>query len=233
MKKTLSLTVALVLSLTLLSTALAITEGDYIWDGHPITLVSVDTKPMFVPAEMTDDQYAIAIDLTVPDSVLADDTLRRPFFTQAKLVDENGTLYSVSAAATGETGHLLFFAVDKGIDVDALTFQFLIETASDVPEEYVGQWKGSVGDINLSFDVGVDGKGSYTFEQSGYHESYDFTLAVDSETFTVQIPKDNKLGIATIEGTYTYSDSVLTLEVQTTFSNGRVFSYTVPCERVE
>jgi len=182
---------------------------------------------------MTDDQYAVAIDLTVPDSVLADDTLRRPFFTQAKLVDENGAVYSVSAAATGETGHLLFFAIDKGIDVDTLTFQFQTEVSSDVPEEYVGQWMGSVNDINLSFDVGVDGKGTYTFEQSGYHESYDFTLTVDSESFFVQIPKNNKLGIAAIDGMYSFGDGVLTLEVQTTFANGRVFSYTVPCERVE
>ena len=81
--------------------------------------------------------------------------------------------------------------------------------------------------------VGMDGTGTYTFEQSGYYESYAFALKVESETFSVQIPKGNQLGIAACEGTYSYSDGVLTLEVQTTFANGRVFSYTVPCERVE
>ncbi|MCL2544683.1 MAG: hypothetical protein FWE77_02060 [Clostridia bacterium] len=233
MKKTLSLALALVLSLTLLSAALAITEGDYIWEGHTVTLVSVNTKPMFAPADMTDDQYAIALELTVPASLLADDAPRRLFFEQAKLVDESGKVYSLGAAATGETGHLLLFAVDKGTDADALSLQFIAGAASGIPQEYVGQWAGKAGDINLSFDVGADGAGTYTFEQSGYYENYDFALQVDSEAFSVQIPKGNQLGIASCEGTYAYADGVLTLEVQTTFANGRVFSYTVPCQRVE
>jgi len=233
MKKTLSLFLAPLLSLALLSTALAITEGDYTWEGHTVTLSSVDTKPMFVPAAMTDDQYAVAIDLTVSESVLMDDALPQLFFEQAKLVSESGTVYSVGAAATGETSLLLFFTVDKGIDADALTLQFITASASGMPEEYVGQWAGSVGDITLSFTVDADGTGVYTFEQSGYFESYDFALAVDSETFSVQIPANNQLGIVTIDGTYSYAEGVLTLEVQTTFANGRVFEYTVPCERAE
>ncbi len=110
----------------------------------------------------------------------------------------------------------------------------LIPTASaaSVPEEYVGEWMGSTGNINLSFTVAVDGAGSYTFEQSGYHESYDFSLLVDSETFSVQIPEDNKLGIVACEGTYAYSDGVLTLDVRTTMGSG-MFEYTVPCKKVE
>ncbi|MCL2146418.1 MAG: hypothetical protein FWH52_01300 [Synergistaceae bacterium] len=101
-----------------------------------------------------------------------------------------------------------------------------------IPSEYVGEWAGSVGDINLSFSVNEDGTGTYTFEQSGYLEKYDFFLKVESETFSVQIPEGNKLGIATCGGTYTYADGVLTLGVQTIFANGRVFEYTVPCQRV-
>ncbi len=101
-----------------------------------------------------------------------------------------------------------------------------------VPAEYIGDWTGHSGDINLSFSVGPDGAGTYTFEQSGYEERYDFTLSVDSDTFSVQIPKDNKLGIQTCEGTYAYADGVLTLDVKTTMASG-VFAYTVPCTRAE
>lgn len=99
--------------------------------------------------------------------------------------------------------------------------------------EYAGQWTGSVGDINLSFNVGAAGTGTYTFEQGSYSESYDFSLSVESKTFSVQIPKVNQLGIVSIDGTYAYADGVLTLEVQTTFANGQVFAYTVPCQRTE
>lgn len=105
------------------------------------------------------------------------------------------------------------------------------ESSDSIPNEYIGYWEGSVDDIALSFDIGSDGTGTYTFEQSGYSESYDFTLEAGTETFSVKIPKDNTLGIAKIEGTYVYSDGILTLDVRTTFVNGRVFEYTVPCQK--
>jgi hypothetical protein len=105
-------------------------------------------------------------------------------------------------------------------------------SAKSIPEEYIGQWEGSVEDINLSFNVEPDGTGLYTFEQSGYSESHDFTLEAGTETFSVTIPAKNILGIVNIEGTYEYSDGMLILNVQTTFFNGNVFEYTVPCKRV-
>ena len=235
MKKAMSLILALVLSLVLLSTALAVTEGTmYGWINDLVIKVkAVNTKPMFAPAGITDDQYPLAVELTVSNEIWEDENLYHELYGQAKLVDENGVSYAPGAATSKDQTLTLLFAVDKGVEVDTLTLQFIAEAASGMPEEYVGKWAGSVNDINLSFDVGADGTGDYTFEQSGYHESYAFTLAVDSETFSVQIPKNNKLGIATIEGTYTYSAGTLTLKVKTTFANGREFSYTVPCERVE
>lgn len=105
------------------------------------------------------------------------------------------------------------------------------DAAGKIPDELTGQWSGSVDDINLSFNVESDGTGKYSFEQKGYSESYDFKLEAGAETFSVKIPEDNKLGIAKIEGTYAYSEGVLTLDVRTTFSSGRVFTYTVPCRK--
>ena len=101
-----------------------------------------------------------------------------------------------------------------------------------IPIEYIGSWEGSTDGIKLSFKIEPDGTGVYTFEQGGYTESYDFSLEVGSETFSVQIPANNTLGIVTIEGTYKYSDEKLTLDVKTTFSDGREFKYTVPCRKV-
>lgn len=103
--------------------------------------------------------------------------------------------------------------------------------ASGIPEEYIGDWRGSADGIYLSFSIESDGTGTYIFDQNGYRESYGFTLSVDSGSFAVQIPADNKLGIVSCEGSYTYADDTLTLRVKTTMSGGRVFEYTVPCER--
>jgi hypothetical protein len=102
-----------------------------------------------------------------------------------------------------------------------------------IPIEYIGQWEGTVDNIWLEFTIYPDGTGIYTFEQSGYYESYDFTLEVGAQTFSVQVPRNNTLGISKIEGAYSYSEStgLLTLDILTTFSNGSVFGYTVPCWR--
>jgi len=77
--------------------------------------------------------------------------------------------------------------------------------------------------------VEADGTGEYTFEQSGYSESYPFALASDGERFPVDIPAGNQLGIKKVEGTYTYAGGVLTLQITTTFSSGRQFAYAADC----
>ncbi len=111
------------------------------------------------------------------------------------------------------------------------------ETA--IPAELVGSWNG-VGtqagggsEIALSMSVNADGTGEYTFEQSGYTESYPFTLESDSKLFSVSIPADNQLGITACEGQYDYADGILTLHITTTFSSGRQFEYTVYCVKAE
>ena len=99
---------------------------------------------------------------------------------------------------------------------------------------FIGDWEGSVDDIWLAFSIYPDGTGTYTFEQSGYSESFDFVLEADTREFFVLVPNLNSLGISSIEGVYTFSEvtQVLTLDVTTTFTTGRVFEYSVPCYRI-
>jgi len=107
--------------------------------------------------------------------------------------------------------------------------------AETIPEELVGVWSGmgtplgggSV--ISLDISVNEDGTGEYTFEQTGYMESYPFTLKSERELFTVNIPTDNRLGVVKCEGTYSYANDVLTLRITTTFSSGRQFEYIANC----
>lgn len=105
------------------------------------------------------------------------------------------------------------------------------EAGSSFPQELIGGWEGNADDIHLTFAVSRDGTGSYTFEQSGYIESYDFTMEASSGTFSINIPEDNKLQIVSCEGTYSYADGVLTLDVCTTFADGGQYAYSVPCRR--
>jgi len=69
--------------------------------------------------------------------------------------------------------------------------------------------------------------------QGNFTEHYNFTLELGTETFTVQIPRNNTSGIDAINGTYEYLDGMLILNIITTLYNGSVLPRsTVPCVRV-
>jgi len=100
-----------------------------------------------------------------------------------------------------------------------------------VPDEYIGYWEGSSGDIHLSFKIEADGSGVYIFEQNSYYESFDFVLDVGTETFTVIIPGNNTLGIDRTEGNYAFSGGFLTLFVRTYYLDGGTSEFSVQCEK--
>ncbi|MDL2319368.1 hypothetical protein LJC74_09945, partial [Eubacteriales bacterium OttesenSCG-928-A19] len=202
--------------------ALAITEGDYDWEGEVIA-VTVDEAPMFSPAGTAEDERGLALELMVSDALLADAARLDALYAQARLVMEDGTVIAPGTAMQrGEAPQLTYlYAVPRDVEVSSLTLEFGAE--GGIPAEYIGMWQGTVDNISLSFIVEADGTGEYTFEQSGYTESYPFALSVDDDTFSVDIPANNKLGIAGISGTYAYADDVLTLDVRTAFQNGGEF----------
>lgn len=116
----------------------------------------------------------------------------------------------------------------------ALSLPCLFALAESAPAEYVGDWVGSVpeNDIELEFTVTEDGTGTYTFRQRGYIETYAFTLFLDENTFDIAIPRNNTLGISTCGGTYSFADGALTLNVETRFTVGGSFNYTVVCTKL-
>ena len=234
MKKLISLAVVLCLILCALPAALAIDEGEYAWQTYTLTLTGVDTKPMFAPGDMKADEHALAVSVEAPTEVVSDAALCDALYAQARLVDADGTAYAPGALLSKENRLTFVFALPEGVEADSLAFQLaeVAATTAAMPEEYVGDWQGTAGNISLSFTVNPDGTGNYAFEQNGYSESYDFTMEAGADTFSVTIPEDNQLGIVSCEGTYQYADGVLTLDIRTTFRNGREFSYTVPCSRV-
>jgi len=113
------------------------------------------------------------------------------------------------------------------------------ESGAAIPAELVGSWQGTGipesngSDIALQITVNADGSGKYTFEQSGYVESYPFMLQSDSASFSVTIPADNYLSIVSCEGTYTYADGSLSLHIVTTFSGGGQYAYDAVCTKAQ
>ena len=102
---------------------------------------------------------------------------------------------------------------------------------------FVGEWTGKGepknggNPIDLKIKVHDDGTGEYIFEQDGYKESYPFTLESEDDSFEVNIPADNQLGITSCKGTYSYEDGRLTLHIKTEFFGGRSFEYTADCTK--
>ncbi|MGI6689191.1 MAG: hypothetical protein ACOX6Y_12755 [Christensenellales bacterium] len=100
-----------------------------------------------------------------------------------------------------------------------------------VPEEYIGKWRGSSGNITLTFEIGADSRAKFTFQQGQYAESNEVALSVEDGTFQVEIPADDAT-TKSCGGSYSYENGVLTVSVRIVFKNGRDFAYTVPCKRV-
>ena len=116
-------------------------------------------------------------------------------------------------------------------------FSALAEANAAVPDALVGEWrgtgmpKGGGPAIDLTATINTDGTGEYTFDQSGYHESYPFTISSDDSAFSVDIPADNTLGISACGGTWALEDGILKLDITTTFASGGSYSYTAECEK--
>ena len=108
-----------------------------------------------------------------------------------------------------------------------------------VPAELVGSWQGTGTpgnggpSIDLSAIIRADGTGEYTFVQSGYTESYPFAIESTDQTFRVDIPADNTLGIDGCSGTWALSEGELELQITTTFASGGDYSYSARLHRAE
>lgn len=234
MKKMMRILAICLLVLALpLTGALAITSGNYEWEGYSIALTDVELAPMLQPAGMQADERAVSLTFEVSEELWKDEAQSQALYAQAKLLASDGVTYAPLASMRGNEKPVLVYcyAVPEVLDVEAMTLVF--EDAAALPAEYVGSWRGEANGIALAFTVAADGTGEYTFHQGGYSESYPFALNAGDNTFIVAVENGSKAGIATAEGSYTYADGILTLTVNATLESGRIFTYTVPCERVE
>lgn len=232
MKKLLCTLCCLALLLGLFPAALAIEQGEYSWREYTVKLMEVVDPSRFAPANIQDGQRAIALRLEMPQTLVKDEALADSIYHDALLTDGDGHNYKPGAALQKGSVLTYLYAIPKDADLDALSLGFDAEAPAVSLADFAGTWEGQSGNIHLTFTVQEDGKGSYAFEQAGYKESYEVALSADDKTFVVDIPADNALGITSCEGSWAFEDEVLTLDVVTTFRNGRQFTYSIPCKKV-
>ena len=128
------------------------------------------------------------------------------------------------------------------LDVGNMDFQTLWlsdEAAAEdgkIPKEVVGTWRGSGmhssgygNPIDLTVRIEADGSGEFTFVQGDYQETGDFTLNYTDNRFSLS-PKEKGNNS---EGTWALEDGILTLDISTPLPDGRIFTYTVACEKAE
>ena len=236
MKKTLSLILVLVLSMTLLSTAQSAIPSEYIgeWAGSVDNInlsfnVNEDGTGTYT-FEQGGYMENYDFSLSVESETFS---VKIPEASQLGIVSCEGTytytdgILTLAVQTTQSSGRVFEYTVPCKRVIQSE------EAISRIPDEYIGKWAGVTGDISLVFEISADGRAQFTFEQGGYSDSNDVALSVTDETFSIEIPKDDKLGAVSGGGSYTYADGVLTVSVEITFADGRVFSYTVPCEKVD
>lgn len=253
--------IAVVLSLALMTVGIsafaAVEEGmEITWNERKLSILEIrEGDEVDAGTEVAEGRFVeivIGTSLTVKYGEIND------LQAQLALVDANKGVYApVSLFGTlGESVRMEMLAsarlsnvtarfdIPAEIDMSELTLRadganVEGDAASGIPEELVGDWIGAGKPvdggtaISLQATVNADGTGSYTFEQAGYTESYPITLLSTDHRFTVDIPEENELGIVRCEGTYSYADGVLTLNIATAFADGRTFEYVVDCEKTE
>lgn len=243
MKKIAVLLAALLFAVMCAAPACAVEEGEYAWREWTIEVTKVEENPMFVPVQMKEDEYTVAVYITVAEELWQDEGLGAELYAEAVLADADGNTYEALGRMTGTDNPvmILLYCVPKGIEAETLTF-VLGEAAEEageaaeaaeageavIPEELIGTWKGTGtpknngSPIDLEVTIGADGTGEYIFDQAGYHENNPISISYEGNSFTVDTDESVLGGC---EGTWSLEDGVLTLDITSTLPGGRTYSY--------
>ena len=93
MKKIAVLLAALLAVMLCAVSACAVEEGEYPWREWTLEVTKVEANPMFVPVQMGEDEYAVAVYLTIAEELWQDEALSHELYTEAVLADADGNTY--------------------------------------------------------------------------------------------------------------------------------------------
>lgn len=245
MKKLSILFIVILVTVLCVCTACAM-EGEYPWREWTVTVTGVDTNPMFVPVGLAEDEYAVAVNLSIDENLWKDGDLCEEMYAEARLADPEGNTYKPFVRMTGTDKPFMVFTFCVPKTVDSANLVLVLgegsaeKTAEDgektIPAEMAGKWQGTGTpknggtSIDLTITINPDGSGEYTFDQGGYHESNPFSISRDGNRFSVNTDESILGGC---EGTWELADGILTLDITSTLPNGRTYSYTAECTKAE
>ena len=243
MKKMAVLLAALLFAVMCAAPACAVEEGNYAWREWTIEVTKVEENPMFVPVQMKEDEYTVAVYITVAEELWQDEGLSAELYAEAVLADADGNTYQALGRMTGTDNPvmILLYCVPKTIEAETLTFVTGAETEGAgeteeaaeageavIPEELIGTWQGTGtpknngSPIDLTVTIQADGTGEYIFDQAGYHENNPIAISYEGNSFTVDTDESMLGGC---EGTWSLEDGVLILDITSTLPGGSTYSY--------
>ena len=247
--KKIAAVLAALLAVTLCAvSACAVEEGEYPWREWTLEVTKVEENPMFVPAQMGEDEYAVAVYLTIAEELWQDEALSHELYTEAVLADADGNTYEALGSMTGTDNPVLIYlyCVPKGIAAETLRFVTGGETEeaeeaeeteeAAIPEEMIGTWEGAGippaggSPIDLTVVINEDGTGEYIFIQGGYTENNPIEISYEGNSFSVNTD-DSVLNECV--GTWELADGVLTLDITSTLASGATYSYTAELTMAE
>ena len=247
--KKIAAVLAALLAVTLCAvSACAVEEGEYPWRDWTLEVTKVEENPMFVPAQMGEDEYAVAVYLTIAEELWQDEALSHELYTEAVLADADGNTYEALGSMTGTDNPVLIYlyCVPKGVEAETLRFVTGGETEeageaeeaeeAAIPEEMIGTWEGAGippaggSPIDLTVVINEDGTGEYIFIQGGYTENNPIEISYEGNSFSVNTD-DSVLNECV--GTWELADGVLTLDITSTLASGATYSYTAELTMAE
>ena len=247
--KKIAAVLAALLAVTLCAvSACAVEEGEYPWRDWTLEVTKVEENPMFVPAQMGEDEYAVAVYLTIAEELWQDEALSHELYTEAVLADADGNTYEALGSMTGTDNPVLIYlyCMPKGVEAETLRFVTGGETEeageaeeaeeAAIPEEMIGTWEGAGippaggSPIDLTVVINEDGTGEYIFIQGGYTENNPIEISYEGNSFSVNTD-DSVLDECV--GTWELADGVLTLDITSTLASGATYSYTAELTMAE
>ena len=85
MKKIAVLLAALLFAVMCAAPACAVEEGNYAWREWTIEVTKVEENPMFVPVQMKEDEYTVAVYITVAEELWQDEAESAELYAEAVL----------------------------------------------------------------------------------------------------------------------------------------------------
>ncbi len=250
--KKIAVVLAALLAVTLCAvSACAVEEGEYPWRDWTIEVTKAEENPMFVPTQMGEDEYAVAVYLTIAEELWKDEAQSQELYAEAVLADADGNTYEALGSMTGTDNPVLIYlyCVPKGIEAETLSFVTGTEAGeaeeaeeaeeageAAIPEEMIGTWEGAGippaggSPIDLTVVINEDGTGEYIFIQAGYTENNPMDIAYEGTSFSVNTD-DSVLDECV--GTWELADGVLTLDITSTLASGATYSYTAELTMAE